>query len=65
MAKFENIIQNGYMCRNCINKLYGAGLERKDCIYDEPYPRQCTSCKEMKYSVTGLKLSGRLKLMFK
>ncbi|MBR6400701.1 MAG: hypothetical protein IKS17_05705 [Firmicutes bacterium] len=65
MTKFKNITKNGFICRNCINRLYGARLERTDCIYDEPYPRKCARCGEMRNIVTGLTLGGKIKLIGK
>ena len=52
------------VCRHCINKLTGARLERRDCVYDT-YQRVCPSCELMQNIVMDLRFSGKLKLMGK
>jgi len=53
------------ICRNCINRLCRAKLNSEDCTYDAPYPQLCPCCGEMRHIVSGLRLSGRLKLLGK
>ncbi len=55
----------GCVCRQCINKTYKLHLIHQNCIYGLMYPAQCPNCMEMKNIVTGLKLSGFFKLLFK
>jgi len=53
------------VCRRCLNQLCQAQLEGTDCVYGDPYPRRCPCCGEMRHIVSGLRLSGRLKLFGK
>ena len=52
-------------CRQCVNRLYGIHLLHTDCRYEMPYPAVCPGCREMKNIVTGFRLRGYLKSMFK
>ena len=58
-------LKYGRMCRTCINQHYNVKLNRKDCIYNEPYPALCEGCGNMKYIVMGLRLMGKIKMLFK
>ncbi len=53
-----------FPCRRCINKKFDVRLEPKDCIYleNEDY---CSYCKNIRHIVVGLKMSGKIKMMFK
>lgn len=53
------------VCRQCANKTYDIHLVHTDCQYGLIYPKQCSSCKEVKNIVTGFKLSGYLKSVMK
>lgn len=53
------------ICRKCINQEYGTDLRPFDCEYANPFPSLCVCCGEPKNIVTGLKLTGRLKLLWK
>ena len=57
-------IYNKNFCRSCINEEYDIHLKRKDCIYNAPYPMQCSRCGEVKNIVSDLTLSGKLKTLF-
>ena len=58
--------KNGrYICRSCINRLYGVRLKTSDCRSWLPYPQQCPCCGERRSIVIDLRLSGRLKLLGK
>ena len=67
MASFYRIRSRfgGEICRRCINAAYRAHLTPQDCRYGYPYPSRCFRCGEVHNIVTGLRLSGRLKLLFK
>lgn len=55
----------GHMCRSCINKVFGIQknkLIRDDCEYN-PYMGRCINCNDMRNIVSGLKLSGKVKLI--
>jgi len=52
------------ICRRCINRLTGAALERKNCIYAS-YPGTCPVCGVPQNIVTGFRLSGKLMLIGK
>lgn len=53
------------ICRRCINREYGVELKPEDCVYDIPFPARCRNCGEMRNIVTGLRLRGKMKLLFK
>ena len=55
--------QGDYICRRCINRLYDADLERKDCLYG--FFALCRCCKKEANIVTGFTTSGKLKLILK
>ena len=55
----------GNVCRQCINETYDLHLLHTDCRYDHPYPSLCPNCRQMKNIVTGLQLSGFMKLLTK
>lgn len=64
MANMESIHEDlgPNVCRHCIKKRYKVDLRPEDCIYAH-FPGNCSCCKEPHNLVTGLKLSGRLKLL--
>ncbi len=51
-------------CRRCINTRFKVHLEPKDCVYGY-YMGCCSSCKRMHHIVLDLRLSGKLKTLFK
>lgn len=53
------------ICRKCINREYDVHLKSSDCLYHNPFPSICSCCGEPKNIVTGLRLTGRLKLLGK
>ena len=53
------------ICRRCINRFCQTKLESSDCLYRDLYPQRCPCCGEMSHIVSGLRLSGRLKLLGK
>ena len=54
------------VCRRCINQQYHADLLPRDCLYEAgEYVQPCSSCHGMHHIVSGFRLSGRLKLLFK
>ena len=55
----------GDICRRCINRKHHANLKRSDCLYGIGYPCVCTSCGEVRNIVTGLRLRGKIKLLFR
>ena len=64
----NRFIQKQYgrdICRRCINQLFGVHLKHKDCRYGVPYPQRCRACGEMRNIVTGLRMTGKLKLFGK
>ncbi len=64
MKKIKKLY-GGNICRQCINKTYKTHLVHTNCQYDQIYASLCPRCNEMKNIVTGFKLSGFLKLLFK
>ena len=62
-AVFQNA--GGDICRRCINRKYHTNLKRSDCLYGIPFPRVCTSCGAVQNIVTGLRMSGKIKLLFR
>ena len=52
------------VCRNCINKKYKAKLLPENCEYFY-YPVECSSCGQAANVVTELRLTGKLKMLFK
>lgn len=53
------------ICRKCINREYQVNLKPSDCEYANPFPSLCACCGEPKNIVTGLRLTGKLKLLGK
>lgn len=53
------------ICRRCINRLFHVHLKPTDCLYGLPFPQRCRACGEMRNIVTGLRLSGKMKLFGK
>ncbi len=49
------------ICRRCINDLTGAGLETKDCVYEDAI-RQCPRCGDARHIVAELRFRGRRKM---
>ena len=49
------------ICLRCLNRRYEVHLAHRDCR--EEGPRECPCCRKAGNVVTGLKLSGRVKLM--
>lgn len=52
------------LCRKCINEKYGINLSQKDCIY-HTFIQPCAECKEMRHIVVDLRLSAKLKTIFR
>ncbi len=52
------------VCRRCINQKYKVNLEPQDCDY-YIYPAECSVCKQASNIVTGLRASGKLKMLTK
>ena len=52
------------VCRRCIRRAYRVDLLPKDCVYAH-FPGVCSCCEEPHNLVTGLTLSGKLKLLGK
>ena len=67
MVSFNKLkkLYGGNVCRQCINKTYSIHLLHTDCVYGFMYPAKCACCREMKNIVTGMKLSGVFKSLFK
>ena len=58
------VIEYGdYICRRCLNRRYEVHLAHRDCRQSEP--RECPCCRKVGSMVTGLRLSGRMKLLGK
>jgi hypothetical protein len=53
------------VCRRCICKEFGVDLRPEDCIYKNPFPDVCHQCGELRNLVTGFRLSGKRKLLFR
>ena len=53
------------ICRRCINREYHVHLRHSDCQYGNPFPGLCSCCGQPNNLVTGLKATGRLKLLGK
>ena len=53
------------VCRRCINREFGVDLNPEDCTYENPFPELCSNCGEIRNIVTGLRLRGKIKLLFK
>lgn len=56
--------QGSFICRRCINRIYKAKLQPKECLYDA-FPRTCLKCGEVHNIVMGLSIAGRAKLLLK
>ena len=52
-----------YICRRCINRIYGTNLEREDCKYG--YFAVCRGCNNDANIVVGFTLSGQMKVLLK
>ena len=67
MMTGKDIFQSagGDLCRRCINRKYHTNLKRTDCLYGIGYPCVCGSCGEVRNIVTGLRLRGKIKLLFR
>ena len=67
MTTLDSIMRKagGPVCRRCICRQYDVDLKREDCVYAYPFPQTCAVCGEYRNIVTGLRLSGRLKLLLK
>lgn len=67
MGNGKAVFQNagGNVCRRCINRKYHANLKKRDCVYGIGYPGVCGGCGTVQNIVTGLRLSGKIKLLFK
>ena len=63
MDKIER--KYGQICRRCINNEYNADLHPSDCLYGYPFPIRCSCCGEQRNIVTGLRISGQLKILFR
>ena len=51
------------ICRRCINKTYHVRLIKADCVYGYLY--NCPVCNEDRNIVVDLRLTGKLKMLFK
>lgn len=51
------------LCRRCLNRRYGVHLAHRDCR--EVPNRECPCCRKSGSVVTGLRLGGRIKLLWK
>lgn len=56
-------IENGKMCRRCINQKTHINLKRKDCVY-MMYPYKCLSCGAISNIVCGVRWQSRYKILF-
>lgn len=63
MSRCHRHICSGTLCRQCINKLYHLNLQPYDCKYFF-YPTTCSSCMDVCNIITGLTVTGRLKLLW-
>ena len=54
----------GAICRRCINREFGADLERSECRY-EKHSGICPVCGERQHIVKRLSLKGYIKTIFK
>ena len=52
-----------YLCRRCMNRRYDVHLAHRDCR--ETSDSECPCCRKVGNVVTGLKLSGHIKLLRK
>ena len=52
------------ICRRCINREFGTGLERRDCRY-EKHSNLCPVCGEQKHIVKRLTVKGYCKCFFR
>ncbi len=50
------------ICRRCINDIYDAHLQPKQCLYDH-YMYKCSRCGAYSHIVRKVSLSGRLHLL--
>ena len=64
MNKIRSVFP-GPVCRRCINDYFQVDLKSKDCKYELPYVAECSCCGYARNIVTGLKLSGKIKMMNK
>jgi len=66
MIDFKKIDKEygGMICRACLNMEFGTSLSPKDCDYYEG-KNLCACCHEEKHIVRGLRLSGKMKTLFK
>ena len=66
MATMQSIKERfgGYICRHCINEVYGMQLRPADCLYDL-YPRECARCGKMHNIVRKVRLGKRILLSIK
>lgn len=51
------------LCRDCLNREYGIGLEPEDCRYFA-YPSACASCGKVKNIVVKISFSKRMMIRF-
>ena len=52
------------LCRQCINDNFNCNLKTSNCIYSD-YQYTCSNCQKLRNIVCGLRLSGKIKLLFK
>ncbi len=53
----------GHICLRCLNRRLGVHLAHRDTV--ESNPRDCACCKKTGSVVTGLKVTGLIKLLGK
>lgn len=66
MANMTSLIRKygGGICRECINREYGAKLTPKDCIYYD-YPYTCFCCQQHRNIVKKFRPSGQMKMLIR
>ena len=67
MGNISTIYQrfHGDICRRCINETYRVNLTPNDCFYGAPFPQLCPNCNTMQNLVSALRLTGKIKLLFR
>ena len=55
----------GLVCRRCVNAAFNARLLSSDCLYESGEASYCPGCDGTHHIVSGFRLSGKLKLLFK
>ena len=55
----------GPICRECLTDVYHVTLGDQDYRYDRNYFTRCPRCGGLKYIVSDISLSGRVKTLFR